>query len=182
MTLDEFKAVIDSLKSFIFKSSKDGDIIFYVTWRGERRWIVLDDFTIFPANEPEHIEIFLQLYQDITYLEFNIKEDMCFYIRQEILKSSLLNPPSFLSDVKKDLGKVVEIAGEKYILVGLSATLEDYYYICLTKGGKIMEHTCCGVYKVCQGERIYIPPSRQLQILSRRFSDPLCTEICLLMI
>ena len=137
---------------------------------------------------------------------FSDLKDVCFELRQEILKSSLRslltpkfildgkeyksNLPEILKEVKGDLGKVVDFGtyiGGIGILAGVSSSSEDYYYVYITADEKVNGHSCVGGYKVLNEipddiVSLYEDTGRQVEILSNVFGDPLSFEVLLLSI
>lgn len=180
----------------------------------ENDWrFMFNDYAIFSLNSENQRGIVgdwdrqLKAYSNdgmFDYLIFDNMENMCYEIRNNILSScinSLMNPkfmigdkeyesnlPKIIPEVEKDLGKVVDFGHDtKGILVGLSSTLEDYYYVFITSDDELHFSSCVGGFTTQGGipqkfKHLVKEPSKMSEIMFKHFGDPLCTEICLISI
>ena len=68
---------------------------------------------------------------------------------RESLKDKNNSIHHIMESCRKDGGKIVDIGlGECGLLVGATATLEDYYWVIIDKDKKIQFETCVGKYKI----------------------------------
>ncbi|MCM1217984.1 MAG: hypothetical protein NC548_26155 [Lachnospiraceae bacterium] len=58
------------------------------------------------------------------------------------------NLPLIIENTRPDLGKPINFSKKNGILIGISATLEDYYYYILTPNKDLEFHSCVGGYEL----------------------------------
>ena len=95
------------------------------------------------------------LFKDIDYPCIKcpiMKERYNEYLKdsiQESLKDKNNSIHHIMESCRTDGGKIVDIGcGEYGLLVGATATLEDYYWVIIDKEKKIQFETCVGKYKI----------------------------------
>lgn len=111
-------------------------------------------YLTFDSNDPKVYAYFSMYMPSSGSPEFDVrvlqsKADLIYEIRQAIVESCVSNPDENIKQlsekVRQNLGNVVlGVDGENYILCGMSATMEDYYFILLGTDMKLHFFSCVG--------------------------------------
>lgn len=112
-------------------------------------------FAVYPIDDYDMLHI-LSLCKELTFIKLPNSNHLSYEIRQHIMISNYDNMtndehclPHIIKEVKSDLYKPIMFMCDNYgILIGCSATLEDYYYIYLTPDMKLQCASCVGSYTV----------------------------------
>lgn len=160
-TADELRYCIksktDTTKTYIVMS-REGVFMGGIYHDEKDGWVMFETIFSCYSIDNEHLDRIMRLFDGWEIQELNSYEDMCSFIREltrqgifyELVTSSDHNSAKWLVDkVAGDLGKVIRLPDEKeYVLVGLSSTMEDYYYVTLGSDNELHLHSCVGDYDV----------------------------------
>ena len=146
---------------------KSGIYLCVIKWSDvKNNWMVyFNDFMSYKCGNPTLLKI---LSSDEPYDVFLLssKEELRYEIIDDINRdiidccmSGEGNLPHIIRNTKPDLGKPVSFGHSTCILVGVSSTLEDYYYYGMTPERKLKFFSCVGGYDVIDN------PSEELQNL-----------------
>lgn len=120
-------------------------------------------FDIFNCKDPysDHVlDLFRYVYdKEFDVFILNSKDELMYEIKDNIigeLMSTFTRDMSLKGHVITEilrntvghLGKQVDFNGKHVLLVGVSSTLEDYYYYGITSDGKLVFESCVGGYDV----------------------------------
>lgn len=196
--VDELKKLVSSLKeteSMIIHNDQ-GVFVGSIYFKVDRWRYMLTELTIYDFNPEDECPRFLDVFlkdQNLTCVIMDRLMDMCHEIREIIrrgceseLECEDTSLYKIVEEVRPHLGKPVRWnEGEQCILVGVSATLEDYYYDLVTSTGvKLHFSSCVGSFTPVQ-EEDYSPETKSLlmnfehvkEIRDGHFNDPLTTDI-----
>lgn len=126
----------------------------------KQKWyFIFNNFESFPSDDDILLSIFKDVFtNNIRYynvIYFPDKQGLISIVQEHIRKDCLKyiqsdngNLPLIIKDAKPDLGKPVKFFKKCGILIGVSATLEDYYYYILNSNKELEFHSCVGGYEL----------------------------------
>lgn len=114
--------------------------------------IYFDLFNVKNPNDDFVLERFHQTDNQLEAFILNSYGELMYEIRKKIIQTCLLEENellmSILEHVKEHLGEIVDFNGKQFLLVGVSASLEDYYYYGIDSNLELVFHSCVGKFDV----------------------------------
>lgn len=108
------------------------------------------------------------------------RNDLSYIVKQSLL-DGILNYPddnakTLMREVKESLGRVIKICDmePEYILVGLTVTEDDFYYVGMTSDFNLHFTSCCAGFDIVPYEKI---SNEMRNILNRDDLDAIITRV-----
>lgn len=142
---------------------KDNKFVCGVYWsRQKKKWIFeFNRMYSFESDDERLIILLKDMEHEYEVTLLNSKDELIYEINNsnwsEVALDCLNNEgniPLIINETKDDLGKPVRFVNQSCILLGVSSTMEDYYYYGLTSDRRLTFMSCVGKYEILKEDEV----------------------------